>query len=146
MNRGCAAWTLLFVVGLSACGDQPKGAVHVLDGGEIYRLHCQVCHGADGAGVAGHCPPFQGSPRFAGEERKEVLEIVLLGRKGEVDRGGRAYRGLMPAWRNELGDGQIADVLNYIQSMPGVSGGRPFEAADVGAVRKATAREPHFPE
>lgn len=143
--RAGVALVAMALIELTSCEDKSEGVVRVLDGGGIYRLHCQVCHGADGEGIPGRCPPFQGSPRFAAEDRREVLEIMLLGKRGDADHAGRAYQGLMPAWRNELGDSQVAAVLNFIQSMPRVEGGRPFDAAEVGAARNATSGKPHFP-
>lgn len=128
-----------------ACSEQSEGEFQSMDGGEIYRLHCQVCHAVDGRGLPGQCPPFHGSARLADEDRRhEVLQIMLLGKVGEIERGQELYRGVMPAWRNELGDHQIAEVLNYIRSRQWGAGGRPFEVEDVEEARRRAAGKAHF--
>jgi mono/diheme cytochrome c family protein len=144
MRWGTAVLALVLIVA-PACSEQPQADFQSMDGEEIYRLHCQVCHGSDGSGISGQCPPFQGSTRLADEDRRrEILEIMLLGKVGEVERGEELYRGVMPAWRNELGNRQIADVLNYIRSRHWGVVGRPFEAAEVEEARVRAVGKAHF--
>ncbi len=144
---------ILFLVSLqllilSGCTDSPEITVDMspLGGRDIYALHCQVCHGADGRGISGNCPPFRGSSRIGAQEREGLLEVVLLGRSGVVERDGHSYLGIMPAWRNKLTDGQIADVMNFIQSSSwGGEWGR-FDASEIAAVRQKIVGKPHFSE
>lgn len=39
---------------------------------------------------------------------------MLLGRRGPLERDGKTYNGIMPSWRADLSDEQIAEILNYI--------------------------------
>lgn len=144
MRWATAALVLVLIVA-PACSEHPQAEFQSMNGEEIYRLHCQVCHASDGSGIPGQCPPFQGSTRLADDDRRnEILEIMLLGKVGEIERGEELYRGVMPAWRNELGDRQIADALNYIRSRQWGAGGRPFEAVDVEEARGRAAGKAHF--
>ena len=95
---------------LAACGDPGSG-----DGppGEtLYQRACATCHGADGSGRMPGFPPLQGSEWLAlGPDA--VALVVIHGLKGEIEVSGRTYRGYMPPM-NQLDDGEVAAVLNYI--------------------------------
>lgn len=89
-----------------------------------YVLHCQGCHGPDGAGSAQGAPPFRGNvARLASTE------------------SGRAYLLRVPgAQFSELDDARLAAVLNWILERfdpptgdrPAV---RPFTADEVARLR-----------
>jgi len=131
---------------LAACKPAPEASLEVvpLSGADIYAMNCSVCHQQDGGGVPGNCPPFQNSPRLAGPS-EELIRIVLQGRRGVVERHGETYKGIMPAWRDQLGDEQVAAVLNYILETWHPAAPR-VDAKDVSAVRNATASAPLLPQ
>ena len=106
---------------LVACGPTPQAGVDTtpLNGREIFATRCVSCHQADGSGVPGHCPPMMGSPILSGSS-DDLLRLILLGKKGPLTRDGVTYNGVMPAWRYDLNDSQIADVVNelYVRWQP----------------------------
>jgi len=129
-----------------SCKPAPKAPLEVvpLSGADIYSMRCSVCHQQDGGGIPGNCPPFQNSPRLAGPPG-ELIHLALQGRRGEVVRNGETYNGIMPAWRDELSDDQIAAVLNYILEtwQPGAA---RVSTAEVSAARAATENAPLLPQ
>jgi cytochrome c6 len=95
-----ALFPALFV----ACGDEPG-----TDGGDavegdaaagkaVYEARCAVCHGAAGQGAGNY-------PAVAGEGGSEAIEIVTNG------------DGSMPAFRGQLTEQEIADVVAYIETL-----------------------------
>src|SRR3954470_14055284 len=105
--RICAALMLLVFGATPVFADTAaqRGGGFALEGGEaIYRGVCQGCHMADakGASGAGAYPALAGNPKLA--TANYVVTIVLKGRKG------------MPALGDNLSDGQVADVVNYVRS------------------------------
>ena len=64
--------------------------------------------------------------------------------KGRIIRNGGNYRGLMPSWRFDLTDGQIAEVINDLCARwnPGASA---VNGELVGRVREETASQKLFP-
>ena len=67
-------------------------------GQEIYGASCQVCHGEQGQGTIG--------PALAGNEELQDTDYVVR----QILTGG----GGMPAFRQQLDDGQVAAVATYI--------------------------------
>ena len=136
---------LLAFISLGACSPSPNSEIapERLSGRDIFMTRCTICHQVDGGGIPGNCPPFQGSPRLAGPSH-ELIEIVLLGKKGPVVRDGRTYNGIMPAWRHDLNDEQVAAVLNEILSRWHPERGL-LTKEEVAAVRKSTENSPLFP-
>lgn len=102
---------------LVACGPTPQTGVDTtpLSGREIYAARCVSCHQADGSGIPGRCPPIPGSPVLAGS-LDDLIQLILIGKKGPITRDGVVYSGVMPAWRYDLNDSQIADVVNELNS------------------------------
>ena len=86
-----------------------------LTGRQIYMARCIACHQADGTGIPAICPPLANSPRLTGPP-EDLIRILLLGMRGGIVRGGVTYRGIMPAWKFDLSDGQIADAINDLHA------------------------------
>ncbi|MCO6466392.1 MAG: cytochrome c [Bradyrhizobiaceae bacterium] len=111
------------------------------DGGpgkDVYGRICAACHLGNGKGVpANNIPPLAGSEIAQGDATKPI-SIVLHGFMGPIERGGTQINGQMAAWKDQLSDQQIADVLTYVRKSFGNSGD-PVSADDVKAVREATA-------
>jgi mono/diheme cytochrome c family protein len=97
----------------------------------------------DGSGIPQICPPLSTSPRLAGPP-EDLIRILLLGMKGPIVRNGTTFNGIMPSWRFDLNDEQIAAVINdlYAQWNPGA---RPVTSEAVRLIREKTAGQKLFP-
>lgn len=128
MLLGRAGW-VLSLLALSAApvfADTAgmRGGGFALQGGEaLYRGICQGCHMADakGASGAGTYPALAGNPKLA--TASYVVHVVLKGQKG------------MPALGDNLSDGQVADVVNYVRQHFGNRFQGEVKPADVQALR-----------
>jgi mono/diheme cytochrome c family protein len=65
-------------------------------GEKVYISKCTLCHQADGKGIPGAFPGLTG--------KKAELKTVYNGREGSI----------MKAFKYELPDNQIIDVVNYV--------------------------------
>src|SRR5690606_775018 len=62
-------------------------------------------------------PPLRGHAveLFQADGGREYLaKFMLYGLRGEIDAGGRTYRGRHPVYKDRLSDEQIAAVLNHM--------------------------------
>ena len=85
-------------------------------GERIFVANCEVCHQADGRGVAGLYPPVAesiGSYVALPQGRAYLVHVVSFGMMGPVSAHGRKYDGFMQSW-TRLSDQEIAQVLNYV--------------------------------
>lgn len=73
-------------------------------GGELYRLHCASCHGAQGVST------WPGAPSFARREALLQPDLQLMERI-------RAGRNAMPAYRGILADRDILSVVAYTRTL-----------------------------
>jgi mono/diheme cytochrome c family protein len=105
----------------------------IAPGKEVYDKICLACHQADGSGVPGMFPPVAGSEYIAGDA-EDLVKLIVEGLSGPVEVKGEKYNGIMPP-RNDLTDKQIADLLTWLRSNFGNSGGA-VSAQDVAAIRK----------
>ncbi len=85
------------------------------DGSKIYAANCSSCHQANGQGLPGAFPPLAKNPVVTGDVGK-VSKIVLNGLNGSVTVEGKTYNGVMPAWKGQLSNAEIAAVLTYIRA------------------------------
>jgi mono/diheme cytochrome c family protein len=69
---------------------------------------------------------------------------MLLGQRGPLERDGKIYNGIMPSWRTDLNDEQIAEVLNYLLTTWSPKS-RKVAAEDVAKVRAETANSKLLP-
>ena len=135
----CAA----ILAGCTPPSREPAADSKPLTGRQIFQARCVVCHQADGNGLPDLYPPLTSSPRLAGPPEK-VARIMLLGLKGPQTRNGKTFNGMMPSWRFDLTDSQIADVLNDVIGR--WSPGTPAIPADlIATIRSQTATEKLFP-
>lgn len=137
---------ILFALLLSACGPVVDSTVDTtpLTGKDIYLTRCTACHQVDGSGIPGNCPPFQGSPRLTGPS-EALIRLLLLGQRGPLERDGQIYKGIMPSWRADLTDEQLAEVLNYILTTWSPHSPKVL-AEDVAKQRAETANSKLLPE
>ena len=114
-----------------------------LSGRQLYMARCVACHQADGGGIPAICPPLADSPRLSGPP-EDLIHVLLLGMKGRISRDGVTYRGIMPAWKFDLSDGQIADVINDLHARWNVAAPMVTEEM-VRRTRDETAAQKLFP-
>ncbi|MBY0239564.1 MAG: cytochrome c [Burkholderiaceae bacterium] len=85
-----------------------------VNGAEIYKSSCAMCHQDQGQGAAGVAPPLKGShwgklsrvPGYA-------PGVLLAGMHGPISTDEGTFNGVMPT-QNRLTDGEIAAVANYL--------------------------------
>jgi mono/diheme cytochrome c family protein len=106
-------------------------------GRRTYVNNCQVCHQADGGGLAGQYPPVAGSEWVLAEDPGRLVRILLDGMSGPVRVRGQLYNNVMPAWRDLLSDQQIASVLTFIRNEWG-NQARPVTPDEVQDLRELT--------
>lgn len=113
------------------------GAPAAANGNAIFTASCAGCHQAGGTGVPGVFPPLAGSAWVKGSDTVLVL-ILLHGVQGTITVAGTPYTGMMPPFKDQLGDGELAAVATYIRSQWGNAAGA-VTAARVAEERSATA-------
>ena len=84
-------------------------------GATVYLTNCSSCHQSNGQGVAGAFPPLAGNATVTGNP-VATIAIVKNGLEGRLVVNGQAYSGIMPAWKKQISDEQIAAVVTYIRS------------------------------
>ncbi|QHF44443.1 alcohol dehydrogenase [Pseudomonas sp. S35] len=105
-------------------------------GAHTYATRCASCHGADGKGQPEWMPPLAGATSALVKETASAINITLNGAQRVVAAGvPDAYR--MPAFREQLSDQEIADVLTFVRSTWGNQGGA-VDAKAVGKLRGHT--------
>ncbi|WP_339484531.1 cytochrome c [Pseudomonas sivasensis] len=105
-------------------------------GAHTYATRCASCHGADGKGQPEWMPPLAGATSALVKETASAINITLNGAQRVVAAGvPDAYR--MPAFREQLSDQEIADVLTYVRGTWGNQGGA-VDAKAVGKLRGHT--------
>lgn len=88
------------------------------NGAKVFASNCASCHGAQGTGVPGTFPPLANNPVVTGDP-KTVIGIVLGGLNTPITVAGASYHGMMPAWKGNLSNKDIADVITYIRGSLG---------------------------
>ncbi len=115
---------------------QAVAAVQDAPGAHTYATRCASCHGLDGKGQPEWMPPLAGATSALAKESASAINITLNGSQRVVAAGvPDAYR--MPAFREQLSDAEIADVLSYVRSTWGNNGGT-VDAKAVGKLRGHT--------
>jgi mono/diheme cytochrome c family protein len=104
-------------------------------GEQLYKKNCQACHQAGGGGLGTTFPPLDGSEWVQGDPER-LTAIVLHGISGEITVKGQTYRGVMPPFKAQLEQHEVAAVTSYLRS----SWSNQASAVDVALVsRVATA-------
>ena len=107
-------------------------------GKAVYGRICAACHLGSGKGVPGNnIPPLAGSAIAQGDARKQI-GIILHGFRGPIERNGVQINGQMAAWKEQLNDQEIADVLTYVRAAFG-NAAAAVTADEVKALREETA-------
>ena len=95
----------------------------VAQGKVVYEKNCAVCHQANGAGLPPAFPAMTGSKVATGPIEGH-LDIILNGKN------------VMPAWKAQLNDVDIAAVIAYERNALGNSVGDMIQPSAVKAARK----------
>jgi mono/diheme cytochrome c family protein len=114
-----------------------SGVGAAVDGAQLYTAHCLACHQAAGQGLPGVFPPLAGSEWVVGKESL-AIQIVLHGISGDLTVKGTHYNGLMPTFKDKLGDAEIAAVVSHIRTSFGNSASKVV-AATVKTEHESTA-------
>jgi mono/diheme cytochrome c family protein len=115
-------------------GTPGAGAV---DGAAVFAARCAACHQSNGAGLPGVFPPLAASEWVNGKE-STLVALVLHGVTGSLTVKGQAYNGVMPTFKEQLNDTELAAVLTHLRSQWGNSAGQ-ISPELVAEVRKTTA-------
>ena len=91
-------------------------------GKSVYSANCASCHMPEGQGAAGLFPALAGSPIATGPA-KDHLDIVLTGKN------------LMPGFKDQLNDADLAAVITYERNAWGNDVGDMVQPSDVKAAR-----------
>jgi len=86
-------------------------------GQKIFKERCALCHQEDAHGAAGVAPSLVGTlaPYLASAEGKRYLaQILISGMIGPIETEGHKFSGMMPSFRAELSDSDIAAIINYV--------------------------------
>jgi mono/diheme cytochrome c family protein len=106
---------LMFAMILASCGEQqmPDNMRSLATGYEMYSVHCENCHGAEGEGLARLIPPLKNSD-FIKKYPDSIAGIIRNGQKGEILVNGIKYNLAMPA-NAVLTDDELSQLVNYVQ-------------------------------
>ncbi len=105
-----------------------------------WKANCQVCHQADGKGLAGQFPRLAGRASTIAEKpagRAYLAGVVIHGMAGRVTVDDKPIIGVMPGFTT-LSDADLAAALTF--AAKGGKGG-PFKPYEIAAVRKALKPE-----
>lgn len=108
-----------------------------VDGAQIYNAQCVACHQATGVGLAGVFPPLAESEWVTGDP-KRLAQIVLHGVNGTLTVKGAAYNGMMPPFKDKLGDAEMAALLTHVRSQFG-NRAEPIDAKLVAEARSTSS-------
>lgn len=111
------------------------GGAAKADGASVFSQNCSSCHGAQGQGTPGAFPPLANNPTVTGDPTK-VIGIVTGGLHGSIQVAGQTYNGMMPAWKGNLTNDQIAAVITYIRGSLGSNKASAVTPAQVAASAK----------
>jgi mono/diheme cytochrome c family protein len=136
------AWTLLLALG--GVISPALGADEL--GQKIFKERCVLCHQEDAHGAAGVAPSLVGTlvPYLVSAQGKRYLaQILVSGMIGPIDTEGHKFSGLMPSFRADLSDAEIAATVNYVLgTYNGVSVADATKPITPDAVAAASAANP----
>jgi mono/diheme cytochrome c family protein len=111
--RGLAL-ALAFAGVLASAHEVRPASTPAARGAAVFSKYCALCHGSGGTG----------NGRAAAMQKVRPADLTVSTRsrsyKQEIVRGGGAEVGRssgMPSWRDVLSDAEIADVVEYIETL-----------------------------
>ena len=103
-------------------------------GGLGYLQFCADCHRADGGGVKDVFPSLEGNRSLRADNPSTLIHIMLTGWTTPVTQS-HARPLTMPAFA-QLGDQEIADILNFTRRNWGSKDASEIKTADISSQRK----------
>jgi mono/diheme cytochrome c family protein len=85
---------------------------YITNGKDLYKIHCQNCHGEKGEGLGALAPPLNDTV-FLKENKQKLSCIIKNGATEKMVINGKIYDGKMPAFQ-DLADIDIAQVIVYV--------------------------------
>ena len=82
------------------------------EGRVVYEANCLACHQSDGEGISGVFPPLVDNENVM--DTDYLVEVITMGREGELTVNGVAYDGVMPAF-SALSEDQVSVLVAYVQ-------------------------------
>lgn len=76
-----------------------------------------VCHQEDAHGAAGVAPSLAGTLARhldSADGKRYLAQILISGMAGPIDTEGHKFNGLMPSFRADLSDADMAATINYV--------------------------------
>jgi mono/diheme cytochrome c family protein len=135
-----AAWTFL----LSLAGALAPALADNDLGEKTFKERCVVCHQEDAHGAAGVAPSLVGTLARhldSTDGKRYLAQILISGMVGPIDTEGHKFNGLMPSFRADLSDAEIAATINYVlRTFNGVNDAnatRPITPQDVSTAAAA---------
>jgi len=104
-------------------------------GQKVFSQYCSSCHGSAGAGTPHVFPPLAGNDFVTGDP-KQVILTVLNGKTGPIQVSGQSYNGQMPAWKSQLSNKDVANVVTYVRSALGSNHAGAVSVSDVAKLKK----------
>ena len=84
---------------------------YITNGKDLYRTHCQNCHGENGEGLGALAPPLTDTI-FLKTQKADLACIIKNGSNKPMVINGKTYEGKMPSFN--LADIDLAQVIVYI--------------------------------
>ena len=94
-------------------GAEPTKDQKLAKGKEVFTRVCQVCHQADGKGIANTFPPLAGSDYLAADLNR-AIHSAANGLKGEITVNGMKFNQEMPKPNPAFTDEELASVFTYV--------------------------------
>jgi mono/diheme cytochrome c family protein len=91
---------------------QDNFSASVQRGKSVYEANCSSCHMTEGQGLEGAFPPLANTGRLTDKGR--LVNIVVNGLSSPITVKGQDYN--MEMTPMNLGEQEVADVLNYIRN------------------------------
>jgi mono/diheme cytochrome c family protein len=84
-------------------------------GGPLYMSHCSKCHGDTGLGTGDLAYALTPSPALLAYMVQQPIAVdqYLL---WSISEGGKQFGTAMPAWKNQLTETQIWDIVAYLRA------------------------------
>ncbi len=117
-----------------APADDTPANLFTTRGGLGYLQFCADCHRSNGDGVPGVFPSLAGNNTLQSQDPATLIHIMLTGWKAPVTHS-HARALTMPAFA-QLGDAEIADILNFTRRAWGRADAREIQTAEVASARK----------
>ena len=86
-----------------------------MPGARIYDLYCANCHGSAAVPVANLYPPMADESTVGDTPPQNLVMMILQGARNSFDPDGAS----MPSFGDKFNDGQIGDLVNYLQARYG---------------------------